>query len=74
LLNLAISNDGVTWNAVGELEREKDAEFSYPAMIQAADGLVHMSYTWKRQRIKRVVLDPKGIKVGAELSLDAWPE
>jgi hypothetical protein len=27
-------------------------------MIQARDGLVHVTYTWKRERIKHMVLDP----------------
>lgn len=58
LLNLAISDDGNTWRSVGILEQEKSAEFSYPAMIQSADGLVHISYTWKRDRVKHVTLDP----------------
>ena len=33
-------------------------EYSYPAILQAADGRVHVSYTWKRQRIKHVEIDP----------------
>ena len=58
LLNLAISRDGVTWRPAGVLEREAGAEFSYPAVIQGEDGLVHITYTWKRRRIKHVVVDP----------------
>jgi predicted neuraminidase len=30
-------------------------------MIQAADGLVHVTYTWRRQRIRHVVFDPARI-------------
>ncbi len=64
LLNLAISDDGLTWRKAGILEREEGAEFSYPAMIQTPDGLVHISYTWKRDRIKHLVIDPQQIEVG----------
>ena len=55
-LNVAVSRDGRTWNPVHVLESEP-GEYSYPAVIQAADGRVHVTYTWKRQRIKHVVLD-----------------
>ncbi len=59
VLNVALSADGGrSWGAVCELEREAGSEFSYPAVIQASDGLVHVTYTWKRQRIRHVVLDP----------------
>jgi predicted neuraminidase len=56
-LNLAVSKDGQTWQQVLALETEP-GEFSYPALIQAKDGLVHATYTWKRKRIRHVALDP----------------
>lgn len=72
LLNLAISDNGLQWRKVGVLEREEKSEFSYPAIIQADDGIVHLSYTWKRSRIKHVVIDPAKIVAGESLSVDAW--
>lgn len=58
ILNLAISQDGIHWEAVAFIEKEEKGEFSYPAMIQTRDGLVHMTYTWNRQKIKHLVVDP----------------
>ncbi|MCA8986481.1 MAG: exo-alpha-sialidase, partial [Planctomycetaceae bacterium] len=58
ILSLAISEDGLNWKPVGDLEREEKGEFSYPAMIQSSDGLVHLTYTWKRERVKHVTIDP----------------
>lgn len=55
-LNVAISDDGKTWEDVMVLEDEA-GEYSYPAIIQSADGRIHMSYTWKRKKIKHVVLE-----------------
>ena len=72
MLNLAISKDGLQWRKVAVLEQEEKAEFSYPAIIQTKDGLVHMTYTWKRQRIKHVVVDPEQIETGDVLSKDNW--
>ncbi len=57
-LAVALSTDGVHWQRVLTLENSEKDEFSYPAVIQTRDGLVHISYTWKRQRIKHVVIDP----------------
>ena len=52
-LNLAVSPDGEHWNPFQALETEP-GEYSYPAMIQGADGSLHIAYTWRRQRIKYV--------------------
>ena len=56
-INVAISDDGKTWKPLLILEHEPGAEFSYPAVIQTKDGKVHITYTWKRQKIKHIVLD-----------------
>ena len=56
-LNVALARDGITWDQVLALETEP-GEYSYPAVIQTSDGLMHITYTWKRERIKHVVLDP----------------
>ena len=72
MLNLAVSDDGLEWRKVAVLEKEARAEFSYPAIIQADDGLVHMTYTWKRQRIKHAVVDPKNIRAGEVLGKGDW--
>lgn len=59
-LDVALSKDGVHWTRVLTLETEPNKSgYAYPAVIQAADGLVHITYTWDRRRIKHVVLDPK---------------
>ena len=66
-LNVAVSKDGKDWQAALVLESEP-GEYSYPAVIQTADGLVHATYTWKRQRVRHVVLDP------AKLELKPMPD
>lgn len=70
-LNVAVSDDGKRWQAAAVLESEP-GEFSYPAVIQAADGLVHITYTWKRQSVKHVVLDPKKLVLRPMLGGE-WP-
>ena len=70
-LNVAVSQDGLTWEAALVLEREP-GEYSYPAVIQTSDGLVHISYTWRRERIKHVVIDPSEL-VSAPMAEGEWP-
>jgi predicted neuraminidase len=72
-LNVSVSIDGKVWRAALELESEPGMEFSYPAVIQAADGMVHITYTWKRQRIRHVVLDPAKL-VLSEMPDGLWPK
>ena len=72
-LNLAVSKDGIAWEAAMVLEDEPKAEFSYPAIIQSADGLVHVTYTWKRKLAKHVVIDPSKI-FARPMEGMAWPK
>lgn len=53
-LALMRSRDGgATWAEVIDVERaEEGAEFSYPTLIVARDGTVHLSYTLRRQAIR----------------------
>jgi len=54
-LNVATSIDGLEWKPLMTLE-DQPGEYSYPAVIQTSDGLVHITYTWRRQRIRHVVV------------------
>jgi predicted neuraminidase len=57
-INLAFSPDGGdTWQPPILLE-DLDGELSYPAIIQAADGRLHLTYTWRRARIRHVIVEP----------------
>ena len=54
-LNLAVSRDGEHFRIFATLE-DAVGEFSYPAIIQAANGDLLMTYTWNRKTIKFVRL------------------
>jgi len=60
-LGLVVSADGKTWRDAVLMENAP-GEYSYPAQIQTADGLVHITYTWNRKRIRHIVIDPERIK------------
>ena len=71
-LNVAISGDGKNWHAVAVLEDSPVSQYSYPSVIQTKDGLVHIVYTWRRERIKHVVIDPARIET-KEIVDGKWP-
>ncbi len=55
-LRMAMSTDGENWQDVMELEHGTTEEYSYPAIIQTPDGLIHITYTYDRKNIKHVVI------------------
>jgi alpha-L-rhamnosidase len=72
-LNVAISKDGKKWYAAAILEDSPISQYSYPTVIQTLDGLVHVVYTWRRLRIKHVVIDPKKLELH-EIKDGVWPK
>jgi predicted neuraminidase len=72
-LNVSISKDGKKWFAAVILENSPISQYSYPSVIQTKDGMVHVVYTWRRQRIKHVVIDPSKLKL-VEIKNGEWPK
>ncbi|MCC6682032.1 MAG: exo-alpha-sialidase [Phycisphaeraceae bacterium] len=70
-LNVAVSEDGIHWQAAVVLEDES-GEYSYPSVIQSDDGMVHVIYTWKRIRMKHAVLDPSKFQLRPIVN-GQWP-
>ncbi|GEP97258.1 sialidase family protein [Chitinophaga cymbidii] len=58
-LHVVASEDGRKWQYVFSLENQPKGEYSYPAIIQAEDGMVHITYTAERKNIRHVVLHIK---------------
>ena len=71
-LNVAISKDGKKWYAALILEDSPISQYSYPSVIQSKDGMVHIVYTWRREKIKYVKIDPKKLKL-KEIINEQWP-
>ena len=62
VLSVALSlDDGAEWTRTSltlEDSGGRVREYSYPAVIQASDGVVHILYTWRRANIRHVSVDP----------------
>lgn len=71
-LNVAVSKDGKNWGAALVLEDSPVSQYSYPAVIQSKDGMVHIVYTWRRERIKHVVVDPDKLELTPIIN-EQWP-
>ena len=53
-LSVAVSSDGKNWRDILTLENDDKGEYSYPAVVEGRDGTIHITYTWRRSRIKHV--------------------
>jgi len=71
-LHVAISDDGINWYAALILEDSPVSQYSYPSVIQTSDGMVHIVFTWRRERIKHVVADPSKF-VLKKIENGQWP-
>jgi alpha-L-rhamnosidase len=71
-LNVAVTKDGKNWEAALILEDSPVSQYSYPSVIQTKDGMVHIVYTWRRERIKHVVVDPAKLKLEPIVN-EQWP-
>lgn len=57
-LQLAVSSDqGRTWVPRVVLEQEPSCEFSYPQLTEDGAGRIHVTYTWRRERIRHVAFN-----------------
>lgn len=72
-LNVALSKDGKKWYASLVLEDSPISQYSYPSAIQTKDGMVHIVYTWRRERIKYVKIDPSKLEMKEEIINEQWP-
>lgn len=63
-LSLAVSRDGgATWQVLHSFENGERGwdgvpiNFSYPYAVQAADGVIHLVYVWRKYRVKHVAFN-----------------
>lgn len=72
-LNVAVSKDGRNWFAALVLEDSEISQYSYPSVIQSSDGMVHVVYTWRREKIKYVKIDPNKL-IMKKIVDEKWPD
>lgn len=68
-LCLAVSADGQRWSRRLTLEDSPVGEYSYPAVIQGRDGLLHCVYTWRRRRVAYKCIDPARLGPGRDAAV-----
>jgi len=61
-LSLAVSEDGGgSWRKARDVE-DGEGEYSYPSLCLGKDGVIHLSYTYRRQTIKHVAFTEEWLK------------
>jgi predicted neuraminidase len=65
-LTLALSKDDAhSWFALRDAETDP-GEYSYPALIQAANASIHMTYTYRRTHIRHIEFDEEWLVGGGQ--------
>jgi alpha-L-rhamnosidase len=77
-LNVSVTENGKDWKAALKLEDgttidDKKAYGAYPGAILGSDGLVHIVYTWRRDLINYVAVDPDKL-VLRDMPDGNWPD
>ncbi|MES2647024.1 MAG: sialidase family protein [Bacteroidota bacterium] len=72
-LNISVSKDGKEWYASLVLEDSPISQYSYPSVIQSTDGMVHVVYTWRREKLKYVKIDPSKLGM-VKIEKGQWPQ
>ena len=52
-----VSPEPRSWTRIATFAEEPGADFSYPFLMQASNGDVHLLYAWKREAIRHVVFN-----------------
>lgn len=60
-LTLALSADGNAWRDTLVLEDDPGHEYSYPYVTQTRDHMIHVTYTWRREKIRHLVINPAAL-------------
>ncbi|WP_339910837.1 exo-alpha-sialidase [Symmachiella dynata] len=62
-LAISISDDqGKTWKWTRQLEDEPGGRFDYPSIVQAADGTIHVTYSYHLRTIKHAEFNEEWVK------------
>jgi predicted neuraminidase len=62
-LRVALSEQDEQWRWQQDVD-DTHAEVSYPALQQTADGLIHLVYTYRRERIQYACFDEQWLREG----------